>query len=250
MTSLIRRAIAVFGYDLVAKRACVDIEADACFMRIYNSCCAYTATSKERLYATYFSTCHIIQNEIPGAFAECGVWRGGNIMAMALTLIELGVKDRPIYLYDTFTGMPQPGEKDVDFRNRNAWGQWGDIYRQTTAELEEVKRNVFSTGYENFVFVSGRVEDTIPGRVPDRIALLRLDTDWYESTRHELIHLYPRVTEGGVLIVDDYGHWRGCKQAVDEYFQENDIHTFLHRIDYTGRIAIKAPSAPKRPPAR
>ncbi|MCB7129717.1 MAG: hypothetical protein J3T61_09300, partial [Candidatus Brocadiales bacterium] len=119
-----------------------------------------------------------------------------------------------------------------------------------TAELEEVKRNVFSTGYENFVFVSGRVEDTIPGRVPDRIALLRLDTDWYESTRHELIHLYPRVTEGGVLIVDDYGHWRGCKQAVDEYFQENDIRTFLHRIDYTGRIAIKAPSASKHPPAR
>jgi len=89
-------------------------------------------------------------------------------------------------------------------------------------------------------FVVGKVEDTIPARAPESIALLRLDTDWYESTRHELQHLYPRLAEGGVLIIDDYGHWQGARRAVDEYFRDRPI--LLNRIDYTGRIAIKPPA--------
>ena len=72
--------------------------------------------------------------------------------------------------------------------------------------------------------------------MPERIALLRIDTDWYESTRHELVHLYPRLSPGGVLIIDDYGHWQGARKAVDEYFQAG---LFLNHIDYTGRLAIK-----------
>jgi O-methyltransferase len=83
------------------------------------------------------------------------------------------------------------------------------------------------------------VERTLPDRAPAEIALLRLDTDWYESTRHELVHLYPRLSAGGVLIVDDYGHWAGAKRAVDEYLGEQAEPLLLHRIDYTGRIAIK-----------
>ena len=107
------------------------------------------------------------------------------------------------------------------------------------ATLDEVAApTCAATGYpaERLHFVEGKVEDTIPEQAPERIALLRLDTDWYESTRHELEHLYPRLSPGGVLIIDDYGHWEGARQAVDEYFKGE---VYLHRIDYTGRLAIK-----------
>jgi hypothetical protein len=98
-----------------------------------------------------------------------------------------------------------------------------------------------STGYPSDLinYVEGKVEETIPVNAPDQISLLRLDTDWYESTKHELIHLYPRLVEGGVLIIDDYGHWQGARRAVDEYIEENNLPLLLCRIDYTGRITVK-----------
>jgi O-methyltransferase len=107
--------------------------------------------------------------------------------------------------------------------------------------LDEVKQNLRDTGYQEdqVVFVKGKVEDTIPRDAPERISLLRLDTDWYESTYHELVHLYPRISVGGVLIIDDYGHWAGARQAMDQYIAENHAKLLLHRIDYTGRIAVK-----------
>ena len=97
------------------------------------------------------------------------------------------------------------------------------------------------SGYpsEKLHFVRGPVEETIPDCVPEQIALLRLDTDWYESTKHELLHLFPRLQPGGVLIVDDYGHWQGAQRAVDEYFGTEHPPLFLSRIDYAARIAIK-----------
>lgn len=98
-----------------------------------------------------------------------------------------------------------------------------------------------STGYppERIHLVPGRVEDTVPAQAPERIALLRLDTDWYASTKHELDHLYPRLSDGGVLIVDDYGHFEGARRAVDDYLAEQAEPLLLNRIDYTGRIAVK-----------
>ena len=83
------------------------------------------------------------------------------------------------------------------------------------------------------------MEETIPTHIPHAISLLRLDTDWYESTKHELTHLFPLLSPGGVIIIDDYGHWQGAKKAVDEYFEENKIKILLNRIDYTGRIGVK-----------
>lgn len=83
------------------------------------------------------------------------------------------------------------------------------------------------------------MERTIPAGAPGEIAILRLDTDWYESTRHELEHLYPRLSPGGILIIDDYGHWRGSRKATDEYIEKHAAALFLGRIDYTGRIAVK-----------
>jgi len=107
--------------------------------------------------------------------------------------------------------------------------------------MVEVQANLRSTGYdeEKLIFVKGMVEDTIPGLAPESIALLRLDTDWHASTRHELIHLYPRLQPGGVMMIDDYGHWQGARKAVDEYLSGLDVPLLLQRVDYTVRSAIK-----------
>jgi predicted O-methyltransferase YrrM len=107
--------------------------------------------------------------------------------------------------------------------------------------LADVQANLRSTGYpvERMRFVVGDVADTVPREAPERIAILRLDTDWYASTRHELEHLYPRLAVGGVLIVDDYGHWEGARLAVDEFLERTSAPILLNRIDYTGRIGVK-----------
>jgi hypothetical protein len=108
------------------------------------------------------------------------------------------------------------------------------------ASIEDVQANMARSSYpsQRIHLVKGPVESTIPGVAPDDIALLRLDTDWYESTRHELEHLFPRLVPGGVLIIDDYGHWQGARQAVDEYLAKSDVPILLNRVDYTGRIAV------------
>jgi hypothetical protein len=136
---------------------------------------------------------------------------------------------------------------DVDFSGRTATAQLlaeqrtEDSYIWAYASLEVVRRNMASTGYpkDQISYVRGSVEQTIPANVPTSIALLTLDTDWYASTRHELDYLFPRLVKGGVLIIDDYGHWRGVRLAVDEYFAASDVKVLLNRIDYTGRIGVR-----------
>jgi O-methyltransferase len=212
---------------------------------------AHSITSTERLVANMDAAAYVAKRSIPGAIVECGVWRGGSILVMISTLQRLGVTDRDIYLFDTFEGMTQPSDADIsrfDGSALEAWQgagdrgtPWDHFFTPELFGLEHVKELMYATGYprERIHFVVGRVEDTIPGQAPEQIALLRLDTDWYESTKHELDHLYPRISDGGVLIVDDYGHWDGCRRAVDEYFDGLGRPVLLSRIDYTGRIAIK-----------
>jgi O-methyltransferase len=217
------------------------------FVRIYSKCRDYTACSWERMYALYKAVRYTVEATLPGDYVECGVWRGGSVMMIASTLLSCGVRDRSIFLYDTFSGMSDPTSVDfriADQKPAETWQRDEELSqgtRPTYASLDEVRGNVRSTGYpaDRIAFVRGKVEDTIPGTVPEQISLLRLDTDWYESTRHELRHLYPRLTRGGVLIIDDYGHWMGARKAVDEYFAAHPPAPLLHRIDYTGRAAIK-----------
>ncbi len=111
----------------------------------------------------------------------------------------------------------------------------------TYSPLAEVKGIIGSVGYpaDRVHYVKGKVEATIPGVAPQTIAMLRFDTDWYESTRHELVHLYPRLSPGGVIIIDDYSDWAGARQATDEYLEQNNVRLLLNRIDYTGRIRVK-----------
>ncbi len=195
----------------------------------------YTLTPAVRVAAVIQSVEHVVANEIPGAVVECGVWRGGSMMAAALALLQTA--NRPdLYLFDTFAGMTRPTEVDVDYLDQTVWFDPNNPGAE--ASLAEVQAAMAATGYpvDRVRFVEGRVEDTVPRAAPDEIAILRLDTDWYESTKHELEHLWPRLRAGGVLIIDDYGHFAGARKAVDEFFGRS---VFLHRLDYTGRLVIK-----------
>jgi hypothetical protein len=213
----------------------------------------YTMTGIARLRAVVESVRYCVSRELPGAFAECGVWRGGSVLAMILTLQALGRSDRDVYLYDTFEGMTEPTEHDVSRAEGQALAEWRTAQRKGTRAWPgwfgddvfseaDVRRLVLSTGYPEarVHFVRGPVEETVPATAPERLALLRLDTDWYESTRHELVHLYPRLSDQGVLIIDDYGHWEGARRAVDEYFAQHGPPPLLHWIDYTARICVKS----------
>jgi O-methyltransferase len=209
-------------------------------------------TSRPRILAIIDSVRYCVRAGVPGGFAECGVWRGGSIVAMIMTLQDLGVADRDIYLYDTFEGMTPPTEADtspIDPPALATWQEaeqeghraWEYYFEEDVFNEDMVRENVLSTGYpeERVHFVRGKVEETLPDHAPDQLALLRLDTDWYESTKHEMVHLYPRLSRGGVLIIDDYGHWDGSRQAVDEYFTSQADPILLSRIDYTGRVGVK-----------
>lgn len=252
LRQIIRKLINNFGYDLVKPdtRLVVnglpaDFEKDV--VDTYNKVKVYTMTTPERIASLCNAVKYITVNQIEGDFVECGVWRGGSTMAAIDTLIKAGDQSREIYLYDTFEGMSAPTEHDKVFT-----GTAADELMNTTAKedptsvwcysaIEEVQKNVGSLNYPavKVHYVKGKVEDTIPQTIPQKIALLRLDTDFYESTAHELTHLFPLLVPGGVIIIDDYGHWEGARKAVDEYIADNKLKLLLNRIDYTGRIGIK-----------
>lgn len=213
----------------------------------------HTMTGEARLLALIDAVRYCVRRGIGGDFAECGVWRGGSVLAIILTLQELGISNRDVHLYDTFTGMTEPGEHDIspfDGSARQAWATaeargerpFEGLFGADSFNEDSVRETVLSSGYppERVHLVAGPVEETLPARAPVRLALLRLDTDWYESTRHELLHLYPRLERGGVLVIDDYGHWQGARLAVDEYFASEAEPLLLHPIDYTARIAVKS----------
>jgi hypothetical protein len=214
-------------------------------VELWNRVAPYTMTSPGRVEVLARSVEYVVTRSIAGAFVECGVWRGGSMMAVALTLLRLGVTDRELFLFDTFEGMTEPGAEDVKQGGVPAsevlQRTGSDSSHWAVASLEKVQEAFSGVDYprERLHFVAGKVEDTLPAEAPEEVALLRLDTDWYASTKHELVHLYPRLARNGVLIIDDYAYWRGARQAVDEYVAENEPGLLLIRIDHGARVAIK-----------
>ena len=209
----------------------------------------FTMTSIDRQLTLCRIIDHILQNKIPGDFVECGVWRGGSSMIAAMKFKE-HESNRKLWLYDTYEGMPPPDDSaDISYDGQKASATLlnEEPIKQSSlvwaiGSLKEVEKNLFSTQYpqENILLIKGEVEKTIPGdHMPTLISVLRLDTDWYSSTLHELMHLYPLVVQGGFIIIDDYGHWRGAKTAVDEYLRDIHPKPYLHRIDYTCRVIQK-----------
>jgi O-methyltransferase len=217
-------------------------EATALDVEIMRSVAPYTLTSYERRWALVSAVHYVVRGNIEGDFVECGVWRGGSAMTMAKKLIHLGRTDRPIWLYDTFSGMTAPVEHDTETATgREAREMLMDESVRCVAGIEDVKSNLAGTGYppELLRFVPGDVAQTLTQRVPERIALLRLDTDWYESTKVEMEVLFPRLVSGGVCIIDDYGHWDGARKAIDGYLAREHANVLLSRIDGTGRMFVK-----------
>lgn len=217
------------------------------FAKIYPSCKDFTMTSVERMKALHKATVYISEYHVPGDLVECGVWKGGSAMMMATTLVAHRDISRNIFLYDTYAGMTKPEAKDREISTgKLAMEKWkrnerGEYNNWCYAALKMVKLNMNKTKYppERIRFVKGGVESTIPKISPEKISLLRLDTDWFASTYHELRYLYPLLVSGGILIVDDYGHWTGAKKAVDKYFREQKLPFDFEKIDYSGLIGVK-----------
>jgi len=200
----------------------------------------YTKTGTARIAAMAAALAQIDRWNIPGAVVECGVWKGGNIILAR----KLSPK-RVCWLYDTFDGMTEPTEIDISRKGILALKSYKKKERRgdkwCAASVDEVRANLQEMGVLDegrLRFVVGRVEDTLTkvGNLPHEIALLRLDTDWYASTKVELEILWPRVAKGGILIVDDYGHWDGARKAVDEYFGTN---LRMKKIDYSAIRIVK-----------
>lgn len=223
-----------------------DVEPE--FLELVAKVRRFTMTTMERLYALWSSVGYICDRRIEGDFVECGVWRGGSVMMMALELLRRNACDRELWLYDTFSGLPRPDPNvDIDVLGNRAIDGWqaqtigNDKTIWAYADEADVRRNMVSTGYpaDQLRFIKGMVEETIPGTAPGRIALLRVDTDWYGSYKHILHEFYDRVTPGGAVIFDDYGHFLGAKKAVDEFRTARRIVAPLIRIDYSCRMMFK-----------
>ena len=213
------------------------------FSDFYNYVSPYSMTSIERIKSLHKSLDYIRNTEIEGDYVECGVWKGGNIIGMIKYLEYYNNINNNVWLYDTFSGMTNPEDVDVDLNNNKSINLLHNELVKAYSPLDEVKNNINNVieeyPNENIKYVVGDVSETllIEENLPDSISLLRLDTDWYKSTKIELEVLYDRLSDGGVLIIDDYGHWQGCKKAVDEFFQGKELK--FEKIDYTGISLIK-----------
>ena len=184
---------------------------------------------------------------------ECGVWKGGNLILFKKMIEKLKIKDKKIYAFDTFEGMSEPTDKESCHAEGKKGGFKAEYYMRTQkqdinidnihgyAPIEMVKHNFKNntSDINDLFLVKGKVEDTlkIPSNIPEKISILRLDTDWYESTKIELEVLYPRLVKNGVLIIDDYGEWSGSRKATNEYFKDKKVAMF--KIDRAARLIFK-----------
>lgn len=204
-------------------------------------------TFNNSLYTTYKALRFIIKNNVEGDIVESGVYEGAQCVMAALTLQTLGDTSRKIYMYDTYRGMPEPTEKDFDHNKGQAAEekfkklQSDGISEWNASSLEATKKNMQETGYNlgDICMIEGLVQDTVPNQKPQKISLLRLDTDFYDSTSAEMRELYPLLSKKGVFLVDGYGRWEGQKQAIDEYFTSNGLEPLLLRSGYNDWVSVK-----------
>jgi O-methyltransferase len=209
-----------------------------------------TMGSRQRLVATVKACKHAVEAGIDGDFVECGVWRGGHAIAAKLTFENAG-SDKKVWLFDTFTGMTRPTEVDTTRFSDKPAAQWFEEARKAEhvdwcfASLEDVRSNFEKARADvsGVRFVAGDVRETLAdeANLPPAISVLRLDTDFYDSTKAELETLYPRLSTGGSLLIDDFGHWDGARRAVEEYFDALPPRSrpLLHVSEYSARMGVK-----------
>jgi hypothetical protein len=253
LKKLVKRAFNCVGYEIRHNQkthfdALIEAELNAAELEIitYVMSKNLTMVSLERLYTTVMACKHALDQDIEGDFVECGVWRGGNAI-VAAEIFKLYKSDKSVWLFDTFKGMTAPTGLDVQISNgRPAKNQFISYQKESHnewcyASIDDVRRNFLNRGLiSNIFFIEGDVCKTLDApNLPNKICVLRLDTDWYESTKKELETLYPKLSIGGTLIIDDYGHWSGSKKATDEYFKKHHNRPFLQCTDYSGRAGVR-----------
>jgi hypothetical protein len=235
----------ILNYEIrkVNEKKKVIIEVNNYEKKLINKCLQYSMTNFERMWSLIQSFHHVRQESLVGDFVECGVWKGGNIILLKKLIEKFNMK-KNIYGFDTFEGMVEPSFYDVNYNNKSAKKMFDEHKKKeigfAMCSLDDVKRNIKkNTKTDNIFLIKGKVEDTLKNKrkLPKKISILRLDTDFYESTKIELEILFPRLVKGGVLIVDDYGFWKGAKKAVDEYFCS--YRQFMHYVDHSCRLLIK-----------
>jgi hypothetical protein len=208
----------------------------------------HTQLSYERLMTLYQQVAYIERRRLPGALVECGVWRGGAAAVMAQANLDEGRERRLLHLFDSFEGMPEPRrDRDGPEAARLVAHAAGGALRSTGVNVASAQQArtliVDCIGYpaSSVVLHPGWFQHTLPHARAHvgPIALLRVDGDWYDSTRVVLDMLYDLVTPGGVVVIDDYGHFEGCRRATDEFLAARAPNIYLHHIDYTGRYLIK-----------
>lgn len=239
---LIRAALRKMGLEVSRYRPRgsenIPQAVDQNFVSLYKKYQQYSMVKWSGLYTAYRAAEHIKAHKIKGAIVECGVWKGGCTAILAEVLRDANPAPE-FFLYDTYEGMSEPTKDDFSMSTNLSAERLYEQYDGdwSVGALDTVKSVMSKTGYnqDKICYVKGKVEDTIPETAPEKIALLRLDTDWYKSTKHELEHLYPRLVKGGILIVDDYGAWAGSKKAFDEYFADREMPFMVYGAS-TGNI--------------
>lgn len=203
------------------------------FARLYRSIRPYTVSSNARLRGLYRAVRHVVTKNVVGDVVECGVGRGGSAALMGLTLKHLDAQ-RILWVFDTFEGLPPPTLDDPDPELAKRYTG------ECRGELDEVLALFARLGISmNTRFVKGLFQATLPACGVEKIGVLHIDGDWYESVKVCLEHLYDRVTSGGIIQIDDYGHWAGARKAVDEFLREHPSQIVLQKLDYTGRQFVK-----------
>ena len=244
---IINTPLSTLDLQVVRKKPVMPVEANSFERSLISDCARFSMTDSIRMWNLIQAMKHVHSNRIIGDMVECGVWKGGNLGLMRRFMDEKKMHGNVIG-FDTFDGMSEPSSYDENIYGNNAKNEMKKVPKNEKitnyhafASMKQVRGNLKQIGVvEGVVLVEGKVEDTlkIKGNIPKKISILRLDTDWYESTLAELKHLYPKLVRGGVLIIDDYGHFKGSKKAVDEYFANQDV--WMHYVDYACRLLIKS----------
>jgi hypothetical protein len=210
-----------------------DLISSEDFSLLYRQIRPYTMCGNARLRQLYLAVHYVYAHNVIGDVVECGTARGGSACLMGLTLKQLHAR-RLLWVFDTFEGIPAPTKDDPDF-------EIAKLYTGSfRGSLDEVNRLFQSHDISGQCrLIKGRFQETLPGCNIQKIALLHIDGDWYESVKTCLDHLYDRVSPGGIIQIDDYGHWKGARKAVDEFLGKRSINPHLRWVDYTGRQMIK-----------
>lgn len=201
------------------------------FASLYRQVRPLTMCSYARLLALHRAVLFVERHRILGDIVECGVAHGGSAAMMALSVSD---RSRKLWLFDTFEGLPEPGLENPDY-------EIGRLYTGAfCAPVEEVHSAFRKFGFEsNISLVPGRLEKTLPTCGIESIALLHVDCDWYESVKSALENLYDLISPGGIIQLDDYGHWAGARRAVDEFMKSRSIKQKLRYVDFSGRQLVK-----------